>query len=532
MQKTTRTSASNKRKPRRTNTRARVAARVPPANASIKKRNKTLADPVEKLANVAARTKAIGGVGTPVFARMLDDYDHNAEVRGELWYGQPGVLGIADKMLRDAHVRRSLDAITKPLRAALWDIKPASEDPIDLEIADFVRWNLFERIDFDCVLRLALTHLRYGFAFFEVLEEVGSVPTTRFKNHPGAGQGVFIKSFEHRPAWTVARWQTQKENAARLESIDQWLHGGDNEEGGFRNIPADRLLRFTCEQEGGNFAGLSVLRSAYGAWKTKLTFMVLEAIRHERQGVGTPTMTLPESAGDDEIDAAETILAQMRAHEKGYLVLPHGYEFKWSTTEGNGTAIAESIERCNRDIAFNVAAGFMLLGLSGDNGSYALAQSQEGQYQLTLDAEARYVANVFTHGVDGWSPIKRLVELNYGPQYAIPHLVARNMPTRNWAAVMPVVHNLIVSRGIIPDARLRAHIRESLMLPPEDPETREDMGYVSAAPQPTQEDENNLDFPSAGSLDQSQAQADDKKNVVKQKQNEKLSHFQRGVNHA
>lgn len=449
------------------------------------KRNRTqaMADIVAPPTVAAAkesRRRAIGGSGSAIHAGLLDDNDHNAEVRGEYWTGSPGVLGIADKMIRDAHVRRSMDAITKPLRAALWDIAPASDSEIDVEIADFVRWNLFERLDFDSILRVALTHLRYGFSFFEVLDDVEKIPAGRFKNHAGNGFGVVLKAFEHRPSWSISRWHTQKNNGAKLEAVEQYLSGGDNEPSGFVRIPIDRMLRFTCEQEGNNYAGLSVLRSAYGAWKTKLTYMVLEAIRHERQGVGTPTMTLPESAGDDEVDAAEIILAEMRAHEKGYLVLPHGYEFRWSTTDGSGTNIAESIERCNRDIAFNVAAGFMLLGISGDSGSFALAQTQEGQYQITLDAEARYIGNVFRNGSDGWSPIRRIVEMNYGPDYALPHLVARNMPTRNWANVMPVVHNLIMSRGIVPDARLRAHIRESLMLPAEDAKTRDPVDHGGA----------------------------------------------------
>lgn len=437
-------------------------------------KQKALAAPAEAPKKAAPRKAAVGGTGTPLYAGFLTDIDQNAELRGSKWYGEPGLIGVAGKMMRDGHVRRSFAALTKPIRAATWDVKPASDSDLDVEIADFVRWNLFEScIKWDDVLRGAQYHLRDGFSLLEVTDDVVGVSQDRFPNHPGKGKGIAITGFHQRPASTVHRWLQSKTNTSQIDGVEQYLQGSENEEHGLVTIPADRLLRFTYEQEGAAFAGFSALRSAYGAWKTKLTFLVLDAIRNEKMAVGTPCLKLPEEAGEEEIAQAQTILAEMRSHEKGYLILPFGFEFSWESASvaDQAAAIATCIERCNRDIAFNVGAGFMLLGLSGDTGSFALATTQQGQYQIELDTEAKFLVDVLNVGSDGWSPITRLVQLNYGMDAAIPRVVVRNMPTRDWSKILPVVHNMTTSGGVWIDAPLRAHIREVLGLPPEDPKT-------------------------------------------------------------
>lgn len=430
----------------------------------------------------AARPLPQGGAGTAIYGGVIDDVDQNAELRGDAWYGQPGSIGIADKMIRDPHVRKSLDVISDPLRAANWDFIPASKDPVDLEVADFCRWVFFELLNWDTVLSQVITYKRYGFSLFEVTDDIGVVPSSRFKRHPGRGIGIVLTGMHHRPSWTLRRWLQSKCNPTQLQGIEQWIVGSDGEKPAFARIAASRLLRFTEDQEGANFAGLATQRSAYGAWKTKLTLMVLDGIRHERQSNATPTMKLPPEASDAEIAKAQTILAEMRAHEKGYLLLPDGFEFTWTTTSaGDGTAIGEAIERCNRDIAFNVGAGFMLLGLSGSTGSYALSQTQQGQYQVGLEGDARFICNVFNLGADGWSPVERLVRLNYGPTVALPRMVARNMPTRDWSQVLPIVNNLGNSKFLTPTEGTERFIRDVLLMPPLDAETARAVATNSAA---------------------------------------------------
>ena len=310
---------------------------------------------------------------------------------------------------------------------------------------------------------------RDGFVMFEVTEKAQALPEGRFTQHPGGVSGIVYNDFHHRPAWTVYRFDQSPENPAQMRAIQQWLPPSDAGPTGFREIPANRLLRFTYEQEGADFTGMSRLRSAYGCWKSKLTFMTLNAIRHERMAVGTPSLTMPEDVGEDEVVVAENILAQMRSHEEGYILLPFGYDFKWSeSSAGAGTDIEEAIDQCNRDIYINVHSGFMFLGVGSASGSFALAANQRAMFNLSLEGDARFFCDALNKGSDGWSVVRRLVDLNYGPNFPAPSLIARNLPTRDWTELLPVAFNQIQAGGLVPDKAYRDFVREVLFLPPED----------------------------------------------------------------
>jgi hypothetical protein len=417
-----------------------------------------------------------GAPGTLIWRGYIDDVDQNPEVRGDKWYGTVGAIGIGSQMVRDPYVRSSLKILHNPLLAAIWDFKPASSDPLDIEVARFCRWNFFERLNWQDTLRKILYYHRDGVSLFEPTTDTVELPRKKFPLHPGGGIGVAYTGMHHRPAWTIQRWNPKRNNPEQLESVDQYLMGGDASQDkiGFVNIPGSALLRFTYEQEGSNFTGLPLLRSAYGAWKMKRIFQTLLAIMFERHGVGIPVLTLPENAGEEEIALAEQILAELRAHEKAYLQLPNGYTFKWELAaglQGMAAALADAIRAQNKDIATNVMTGYMQLGDGG--GSYALAESQSAPSHVNADCESRFICDTLYYGSDGWSPVGRLVSQNYGSDVELPRPVARNLPTRDWLKAVPEIYKAITAGAVRIDQQLRDFLREVLLLPPEDVETLE-----------------------------------------------------------
>jgi len=416
------------------------------------------------------RPKAFGGSGTNVRAGSIDDLDQNSDLRGDAWYGDPTSIGVADKMMRDPHVRKSIDYISDPLRAAHWHFQPGGDSELDQEIADFCSFVFFENLNWDAVLKHILKYKVYGFSLFEITDDIRTVDSGRFPNL-GTDQAAVITGMHHRPSWTLQYWHQSKRNPEQVDAITQWIIGSDGEKSGFRRVRAERLLRFTENQDGANYEGLPTLRSAYGAWKCRIQLMIIQMIRAERQGVGIPTIKLPESAIDEDIDAAQTILSEMRAHEKGYLILPHGYEFSWETTTGGEAgALSQAIEQAVRDISYNVGAGFMNLGQTV-HGSFALAQSQQGQFEIGLEGDARFIADTFNNGSDGWSPVERLVRLNYGADAKLPRMKVGNMPTRDWSKILPVINSLSQTGVIVPDEVLENFTRQVLRLPKADPAT-------------------------------------------------------------
>jgi len=422
--------------------------------------------------------------GTSIIAGRILSEEFNPKLENEKGWGSWGSPGIFEKMRRsDPQIARSLKLLKLPILAADWEVDPPTNPtPLETEIADFVSHNLFQRLRWRRTLRQALTYKDFGFSLFEVLETHGSVPAEQFPGIPtavvdNAGPvaqvpAVLWKSWEARMARTVDEWIPDPANPTQLDAVRQFAGFSDVEDAGFYMIPATHLVRFTNEQEAANFAGISALRPAYKAWKIKELLERVDAIRHERQNVGIPKITLPEDAADGDYEKAEEILAALASHEKGFIVLPAGWEFSWDTSgSGGGTDINARIGMLDRDIADNVLAGFMTLG-NGDTGSYALAETQADIYLLQLEEDARYIEESINEGQDGTSQIRRLVNLNYGPQARYPVLKGKNLRSRDYVQILSLIAQMLQTEAITADTALENLIRDKLHLPPveEDPE--------------------------------------------------------------
>jgi hypothetical protein len=422
------------------------------------------------------KPRAIGGAGTSVLSGHIQDLDASTEVRGANWYGRPSQLGIADKMLTDAHVRKAVDAIVDPIVGATWDVEPGGPSDVEKEAADYLRWNLLERLRWGDVLREHLTLLSHGFSLHEVTDDVVSVSTSRFPRHPGEGTGIAITGIYDRPQQTITGFTQQQRSPHQLWKVEQTLVGSDVENSAVVEIFADRLLRGTWGQRGARFSGFAPLRSAHPPWKIKKLLTLIEAIFHERTGSGLPSIsqTEREAGGEDQLEDALGILAEVRANEKGFLYLPWSYEFAWNTIDGKMVlGIGTTIERCNRDIAYNLNTAWMLTGTSpgGAQGSYALSANQRPQYEIAVANYLAAVEDDINLGRDGWSIAERITQQNYGTGVAPPRVVARNIPTTDWSRSLPMIYNLTLANQLTADDRTEGMIRTVLRLPQRDPAT-------------------------------------------------------------
>jgi len=419
-----------------------------------------------------ARPRIVGGTGTTVWGGNITDLDPNTETRGDKWYGTPSKMGLGQHMLRDGHCRKSFDALRDPLLAANWTFVPPVDDPLARQVADYCQHVFTERNSFKRALRWQALYIADGFSLLEMTDQVLPISADRFPDAALGGHGLVPTGFHQRPAWTVCGFHQRARNTATLRAVDQLIVGSDGELPGERRISADRLIRATWEQNGADFAGFPILRSSWSPFKAKKMLTLVELIRHEREHTGTPTFELPEGATDAMVDEAREIAGDLRANSRAFLVLPHGVVFKWSTSDSS-TDIDKTIERLNRDIAYNVGATFLLHGSKNSSGSYALASTQSGHYNIGLDNHADFVEGAWNCGLDGWSPVERVVRKTFGADAPIPTLRALNMPTRDWAVLLPIVANLIMTGGLRVDKPVRDTIRSALFMPPEDPATLE-----------------------------------------------------------
>lgn len=301
---------------------------------------------------------------------------------GEYLTSLSGPTGRAkfDEMRRsDPQIRTVLNAITLPIRAAKYAVEPASDSPKDREIAEIIERNLLHGMTqtWDDTLRQALLMLPFGFS---ILEKV-------WEYRDGLLQ---IRKLDPRLPTSVVdwKWDVQTDELIGPEQTDSL--------GKRYVLPIEKLLVFTNEREGDNWEGVSILRPAYKPWYIKSNLEKIDAIKHDRFGVGIPAMTAPDGVknSDPAWSDAEETLENIQAQEQGYIVKPSGWELEiLGGGAAAGTDVLASIKYHDMQIAKSVLAQFVELG-STVSGSRALGQSFVELFLLSLQATANYICEV------------------------------------------------------------------------------------------------------------------------------------------
>ena len=384
------------------------------------------------------KNQEIGASGTSIVGGYLTDTDYVPELTGS-----NGITTYDEMRKSDGVVKAALLACQLPIRATKWFVEPASEDDIDIEIAEFVEDNLMNKmsITWDDFLRQALLMLPFGYMIFEKV----------FTDIDFNGKGrIGWKKFAPRLPETVMKWQT-KENE---DGITQLTTAA-----GEVSIPMDKLLVFVNDKEGDNWSGISILRSAYRPWYFKKTIEKINAIAFERQGLGIPTIKLPaEYTKADKAKAIE-ILKNVRANEEAYLVLPFGWEFEFADPKASGAKDPDkTISRYNREMLMSVLAQFLDLG-SGPSGSRALSVDQSTTFHNNLTAIAKQLQDVINKYA-----VQQLVDLNYNVQN-YPKLKFGSIGVIDYEKLTKSLKSLTDAKVITQDERLEDYMREVMDLP-------------------------------------------------------------------
>ena len=391
--------------------------------------------------------------GTPIFGGFLRDFgEYNPQVEGL------AAIRVYEKMRRsDAQVAATLLACELPIRAAHWDVLPASDDPLDREIAHFVRDNLLGGLEYvspsgvkttqcwDDVLRNALLMLPFGAAAHE---EVYAVD----------GERLRLARLAPRLPITFYRWLMDVDGET-LVALNQYGYRNGNFES--VEIPADRLAIFTFNQEGANFFGRSMLRPAYMHWYIKHQLYRIDAIAGERNGLGVPTIEQGPGSSKEDREAAEKWVTQLAAHEKTGVSLPNGWKFALKGVEGNVRDLYNSIQHHNIEISRTALAFFMNLGLGArSSGNRSLGESQSDFFFLAVQATADHLARTLSS-----TAVKRLVDFNWGPQPRYPVLTVSNLRARSFDQVLDTLARLAQTGIVTPSPELAQYITRELGLP-------------------------------------------------------------------
>jgi hypothetical protein len=139
-------------------------------------------------------------------------------------------------------------------------------------------------------------------------------------------------------------------------------------------IPVDRLVAYVWDQEPGNWVGRSIYRSMYRNWLVKDRLLRVDAIKHERNGVGMPIIEAPPNASKADIQDLDAAAQEYKVGERGGGAFPSGTKLRLVGTEGSIPDTIGSIRFQNEEMARSMLMMFMQLGQT-ETGSRALGQS-------------------------------------------------------------------------------------------------------------------------------------------------------------
>jgi hypothetical protein len=384
--------------------------------------------------------KVVGATGVQFYSGFITNEEYLADLDREK------CIAVYDKMRRnDAQVRGTLYAIMLPIRQAKWYMEPASDKPVDVEIAERIQENLFRQmiITWDDFLRQALGYLTFGFSVFEKVYQLYD------------DNKVLLKKLAPRLQSSIYRWYNDDDD--NFTGLQQFVQDGDGGPYKYIDIYKDKLVLFVNDQEGNNYRGISVLRSAYKHWYIKDKLYKIDAIGHDRFASGVPVMTESEVANDDDRDRVATILENLHSRERSYVTKPYGWELELFEKTGSNTAIINSIKHHNEEIAKNVMAQFINLGTTG-SGSRALGESFEELFMQSLNAVADYVAGIVNRQV-----IRQMVDMNWTVE-DYPRL-KHNRIMLNVPKWLEGLNKIGLANAVTRDNDIEQVLRESLGLP-------------------------------------------------------------------
>lgn len=338
--------------------------------------------------------------------------------------------------------RSSLRAVKSSVMGAEFYVEPVSEEQEDLDIAEFVEYNLTSaqsspwRVTLNRIMKMC----DYGFSTFEhVWEPRDWAPKRQGANHKTY---TMLRKLAPRPATSISDI-TYDDNGGPVEVVQQAMRADTSVDE--VRIPIQKLIIFTHDEDGGDLFGKSMLRSAYPHWYYIQHLYKVDAIQKERHGIGVPYGQLPPGYTDADRDAAFEMVSNLRTNERAGVVFPEGYEFGFLKVEGNVVNVLDSVDHHNSMVMLNVLAEFLMAGIT-QGGGRATSASQQDIFTKANRSMADIICDVFNLYL-----VPFIVGFNFDTD-RFPLVRARNIgDTRDQQQLAAALANMFAQEVLTPD---------------------------------------------------------------------------------
>jgi hypothetical protein len=392
--------------------------------------------------------------GVPNWGSMMtmDEMEQAPELQ---W---PNSILTYQTMWNDSQVEGLLAGTVLPIRRYRWMIHPNGCKMADVEkLAGDLnlpikgkdsdsRKRAKGRFSHDKHMFHAFKALGYGHYFMEQVAEIGT-------------DGIaHLRKLAPRPPHTLQSINVERDGG--LKSIQQNVNGQRQTNfGQAPEIPASKLVAYTWDQEGANWLGRSMFRAIYKNWLIKDRLLRVDALKHERNGMGVPVAFGAPGMGPTDLARLNALAQSYKAGEGAGAAFPNGSDLKLLGVQGSLPDTIASIRFHNEEMARRFLMMFMQLGESS-HGNRALGESFIDFFAVNQDTTARWYADITSeHVIEDWW------DWNIDPEAdETPYLTwERSDDPRD--AFGPFAQ-LVQTGAIQVDDELEEAIREAMALPP------------------------------------------------------------------
>ena len=334
----------------------------------------------------------------------------------------PQGIDIYDKMRRsDYQIQMLLSAVKNPIIAANWGVDAVDDSDEEQEIADFVRFALFDDMGYldgsksktwRQFLIEALTAIDFGYSLFEPVYKV-------VMDHPRWGNYIGLRDIAYRSQKTIYEWNLN--NNGSIKSVRQLAQGDLAVD---VNIPGENLMPITFKKEGDNYEGISMLRPIYGNWLRKDFYFKIQAMGIERCATGILTGTVPTSAENDaeQMTKFKQMLREYTSHQNTYMLIPEGFVIDITKIDFDADKVEKAIDSEDRRMAKSFLAGFLELGMGGQAGSQSLGQDLSTIFLDGIKIYSEIIADTVEKSI-----VKTIVDAKFGKRQNYPQIKATDI---------------------------------------------------------------------------------------------------------
>lgn len=306
-----------------------------------------------------------------------------------------GGIKIYQEMTREPYIKAALMQKKTRLLNVGWDILPASKNPLDIEIAAFVKWNL------DTYLAGAFTRDLYEIldamdSGYSISEKVwGTMDSGKWK-----GKVVLQNIKSKDPIY----FDFKIDEFGNLLDKGVWMKPRG---GAWVDLPANKFVIFPYLMRYENLYGNSDLRAAYRAFWIKDTAWKLRAVYMERYSGNNLKGTYPRN----DTKAKEELIKIFKTwQQETGIALPEGVDVQVMNLATSAKSEYEaSIVDCNHEMQIGILGQTLTMDVGkGGTGSRALGKVHDGvidDFVLFLDEVMAAEVNL--------QIIRPLVDYNY-----------------------------------------------------------------------------------------------------------------------